>query len=148
VVKEQLIATLRAVRYLERETGATTIRDVQRHCQFGSSSVARYWLAAARHKGLVTWTDGQARTIRLTPAGGKALRQWRCSICGHLLFGNEDCPVHAGQMRIAWTDEFRLAYAVQSDRIRRGKEPLKLEGLVGNRYELAARYVRLWEKAS
>lgn len=74
-MKEQLIATLRAVRYLERETGATTVRDVQRHCQFSSTSSARYWLADARHKGLVTWTDGQARTIRLTPAGALALME-------------------------------------------------------------------------
>ncbi|MCC6959429.1 MAG: hypothetical protein IT301_06240 [Dehalococcoidia bacterium] len=77
-----------------------------------------------------------------------ARRQWRCAVCGHLLFGNEDCPVHPGQMRIEWNTDFRQAYAVQSDLIRQGKEPLKLEGLTGNRYELAARYVRLWEKAS
>lgn len=74
-MKEQLIATLRAVRYLERETGATTVRDVQRHCQFVSPSVASYWLTRARAQGLVTWEKYRARTIQLTPRGVAALEE-------------------------------------------------------------------------
>lgn len=75
----------------------------------------------------------------------RAQKQWRCGVCGNLLFGSDDCKGHPGQLRIEWTSEFRQAYAIQSDLLRAGKEPLKLEGLVGNRYELAARYARQWE---
>lgn len=72
-MKAQLLATLRAVRYLERETGATTVRDVARHGGFPTTSTALYWLRNARIEGFVTWSPGQARTIRLTPKGRDAL---------------------------------------------------------------------------
>lgn len=75
-----------------------------------------------------------------------ARKQWRCAICGRLLFGNEDCALHPGQLRVEWNSEFRQAYAIQADLIRHGKEPLKLAGAAGIRYDRAARYVRLWEQ--
>jgi hypothetical protein len=79
------------------------------------------------------------------PRPKTARKQYRCGVCGNLVWGNDDCAVHPGQLRVEWTNDFRQAYAVQADLLRQGKEPLKLEGLAGNRFELAARYARLWE---
>jgi hypothetical protein len=76
-------------------------------------------------------------------------KQWRgrCAVCGEFLFARgQHCSRHPGQMVIEWTGEMAQAYRVQADLIRDGREPVKLSGLVGNRYEVAARYVRLWEQ--
>lgn len=78
-MNEQTVAVLKAVRYLEREFGATTVRDVQAHCQFTSSSIASYWLAKARARGFVTWRNGAARTIKLTEKGRASLEEWRAA---------------------------------------------------------------------
>jgi hypothetical protein len=48
-------------------------------------------------------------------------------------------------MVIEWTGELAQAYRVQADLIRQGNEPIRLSGLIGNTYEVAARYVRVWE---
>lgn len=71
----------------------------------------------------------------------------RCAICGEFLPGaGHECAAHPGEMTVPWTQELATAYRVQSDLIREGKEPLKLTGLPGNRFDLAARYVRRWEQ--
>lgn len=79
--------------------------------------------------------------------GRSASWRGRCAVCGEYLFARgQECKRHAGQLVIEWTEELATAYRVQADRIREGLEPLRLEGIQGNRYEVAARYVRLWEQ--
>lgn len=77
----------------------------------------------------------------------KKFRPRRCAVCGEFLFvRGQHCEHHPGQMVIEWNERMATAYRVQADLIRAGNEPLRLEGLVGNTYEVAARYVRQWER--
>lgn len=73
-------------------------------------------------------------------------KQYRCGVCGHMFWGSDTCPAHPASVHIQWTDEMATAYRVQADRMREGKPPIVMDGIEGNRYELAARYVRAWEQ--
>lgn len=80
---------------------------------------------------------------------GKWFKAWRgrCAVCGEFLHARgQQCGRHPGQMVIEWTGELAQAYRVQADLIRAGNEPIRLPGLIGNTYEVAARYVRAWEQ--
>lgn len=79
----------------------------------------------------------------------RRFKAWRgrCAVCGEFLHARgQQCGRHPGQLVIEWTGDLAQAYRVQADLVRAGREPLRLEGIVGNRYEVAARYVRLWEQ--
>ena len=81
---------------------------------------------------------------------GKRFKAWRgrCAVCGEFLHARgQQCERHPGQMVIEWTGDLAQAYRVQADLIRQGNAPLRVSGPFGNTYDLAATYVRRWERS-
>ncbi len=52
---------------------APTTRELQAEMGDASQSTTHVHMAILRNQGLVDWSDGQARTIHLTPDGRSAL---------------------------------------------------------------------------
>lgn len=61
---ENVLAAIR--RFTARNGYPPSIRDLGRECGISSTSVVSYQLANLEREGLVTWTPGLARSIRLT----------------------------------------------------------------------------------
>ena len=78
------------------------------------------------------------------PKATRIHQWWRCAGCGAQLRRNEDCQEHPRALRIRWGEPMASAYRVQLERAERGEEPEKHEGLLGNTYVLAARFVARW----
>lgn len=66
--------TLRAIDMLQREMGySPTVREIQQSMFATSTSNVHARLTVLREKGLVTWVDGQSRTLVITKSGRRAL---------------------------------------------------------------------------
>lgn len=77
----------------------------------------------------------------------RVTKRWRCTVCGEMCILIGRCPVHPEARRVEWTATLNAAYRAQLGRLERGEEPEKHAGLLGNTYELAARYAREWRAA-
>ena len=51
-------------RYIEVRGYSPTVREMVDGCDLSSTSVCAYWLRKLRDSGLITWVDGQSRTVR------------------------------------------------------------------------------------
>lgn len=51
--------------YVERNGFSPTVRDITRECGFKSTSTVHQLLYRMKSKGMVDWTPGMARTLRL-----------------------------------------------------------------------------------
>ena len=68
-------ACLTAIKEITEGQGyPPTLTDICCHMQISSRSTAKTHADHLRERGLVTWVDGQQRTLRLTESGMAALK--------------------------------------------------------------------------